>query len=350
MSDPELSPAAADTAEPDITITHSAAEGTILAGLSKPETRKGGPVRAILDAQAWTWRPSPGWFQRQSHDRPARMGRIHDTANRLRALGYEVDVSIDESPRVMIEQEAERAEHMQARAEKLDGRAAQLHTEGAARQEQAGRFFASIPLGQPLMPDHHSYPADRNRRDRERDRLRRGMETEAAGDRAAAKAGSAAGHMDKRYAPQAVTNRIARLEAEASKLRLYLDEGDYEGAVPRGRGQPDQVVRSPITDPQRRARIETQLVDVQQQLAHWRGVRQQQIAGGAARRDYGPDDVAGGDYVRVRGRWRRVVRVNRKSLSVETGYSWTDRVPYREVTAVRRPEASDSAGQSAEAT
>jgi hypothetical protein len=325
----------AATSRPVVTITHSAADGTILDGLSKPETRKGGQVRAVLDAQAWTWRPTPGWFQRQSRDRPARMGRIQDTARRLRALGYQVDIHIGEHHRGMAEQEAERADRMRARAETLEARAGRLHADGAARREQAETFFASIPTGEPIHGAR-----DRTRREKENDRLARGMQVEAAGDRAAAKADSAAKHMDHRYAPQTVTNRIARLEAEASKLRLYLDEGDYEGTAPRGRGQPDQLVRMPITDPGRRARIDTQLADVQEQLAHWRGVHQQQLTAGAAHRDYGPDHVAPGDHVRIRGQWRRVARVNRKSLSVETGYSWTDRVPYREVTTVRSTEAS----------
>jgi hypothetical protein len=91
-------PTGEDTPRPVLTIIHTAERGTVLDGLSTPDTDPGGQVRAVLDAQASTWRPHPGWCQRHSHDRPARTGRIHDTANRLRALGYEVDVWIDETP------------------------------------------------------------------------------------------------------------------------------------------------------------------------------------------------------------------------------------------------------------
>jgi hypothetical protein len=317
---------------PVVTIIHTAADGTVLDGLSKSDTRKGGHVRAVLDAQAWTWRPAPGWFQRQSRDRPARIARIQDTARRLRALGYQVDVHIDEHHRGMAEQETERAHRMRARAETLHSRADRLQAHGSARREQAETFFRSIPLGEPV----HG-PRDRTRREKEHDRLARGMQVEAAADRAAAKAASAAAHMGHRYAPQMVTNRIARLETQASKLRLYLDEGDYEGTVPRGGGQPDRVVRAPITDPGRRARIDTQLADLEQQLAHWRGVHQQQIAEGTAHQDYGPADVTVGGYVRTRYGWHTIARVNKVTVSVHTPYSHTKAIRFTKILAIADP-------------
>jgi hypothetical protein len=50
-----------------------------------------------------------------------------------------------------------------------------------------------------------------------------------------------------------------------------------------------------------------------------------------------PDTIAVGDIITTRYEgWRRVVRVNRKSVTVETGYSWTDTVPYPKVTGHRR--------------
>ena len=54
------------------------------------------------------------------------------------------------------------------------------------------------------------------------------------------------------------------------------------------------------------------------------------------------DDVQPGDIVLRRpGRGTtpepfRVVKVNAKSVSVDTGYSWTDRIPYAEIIGVRK--------------
>lgn len=44
----------------------------------------------------------------------------------------------------------------------------------------------------------------------------------------------------------------------------------------------------------------------------------------------GQDTVKGG-AVKVSGQWREVVRVNAKTVSVATGYSWTERVLYAHI-------------------
>ena len=72
------------------------------------------------------------------------------------------------------------------------------------------------------------------------------------------------------------------------------------------------------------------------QLTYWRGIRAAQIAEGTAT-NYDRDTVKKGDRVRVRGHWREVVRANAKSVSVTTGYSWTDTVPYAEIQDLSRP-------------
>lgn len=53
----------------------------------------------------------------------------------------------------------------------------------------------------------------------------------------------------------------------------------------------------------------------------------------AAPRDL--DSLAPGDIVRDSVGWHRVVRVNAKSVTVETGYSWTDRIPHERVIETR---------------
>ncbi|WP_152203623.1 hypothetical protein [Georgenia thermotolerans] len=42
-----------------------------------------------------------------------------------------------------------------------------------------------------------------------------------------------------------------------------------------------------------------------------------------------------GDLVRDSVGWHRVTRVNAKSVSVETGYSWTDRIPHERIIETR---------------
>jgi hypothetical protein len=49
-----------------------------------------------------------------------------------------------------------------------------------------------------------------------------------------------------------------------------------------------------------------------------------------------PSELVGAVAVRTRWGWREVVRVNAKSVTVKSGYSWTDRVPNGQVIEVRR--------------
>lgn len=42
--------------------------------------------------------------------------------------------------------------------------------------------------------------------------------------------------------------------------------------------------------------------------------------------------------MKVRGYWHKVARVNAKTVSVETAYSWTDRVAYAEIQDHRPAE------------
>lgn len=49
--------------------------------------------------------------------------------------------------------------------------------------------------------------------------------------------------------------------------------------------------------------------------------------------EYG--DLVGAKLVRTSATWRKVVRVNAKSVTVESGYSWTDRLTFDQIREVR---------------
>lgn len=56
----------------------------------------------------------------------------------------------------------------------------------------------------------------------------------------------------------------------------------------------------------------------------------------AAPRDV--DSLQPGDLVRTSSGWHVVARVNAKSVSVETPWSWTDRVPHDRIIETRKAE------------
>lgn len=57
----------------------------------------------------------------------------------------------------------------------------------------------------------------------------------------------------------------------------------------------------------------------------------------AARVKLSREDIAGAVLVRSRIHgWRKVRRVNTKSVSVDSGYSWPDNIAFKDVLEVRR--------------
>ncbi|WEK60532.1 MAG: hypothetical protein P0Y60_14625 [Candidatus Microbacterium colombiense] len=57
----------------------------------------------------------------------------------------------------------------------------------------------------------------------------------------------------------------------------------------------------------------------------------------AARRVYTREDIVGAGFVHDGHWWRKVVRVNKTSVSVETGHSWVDRIPFSKVHGIQQP-------------
>lgn len=326
-----------------LTISHSYAEGTILDGTTRGDAPT---IKPVMRTHRWKWSGRLGaWFQQQSRDQQPRMSRINGTAEQLRALGYDVTVEVDRTPRAMAEREADLGERMDARVERFERRADRLHSDGQARKDRADQFFQQIPFGQPVMG-----VADRNRREKQLTRFLRGVEITQQGDQAAERAATASKHMDRRYGPRAVKSRIERLETEQRKLQRYLNEGTWS---PHLDDNGNRRNRRPITDPAHREQLTVQLTDVEQQLQHWRDMHQQHVAEGRARHEYGPDDIEKGQHVRIDRWWRKVKRVNAKTVSVidvETTKYWGDgkertyTVPYRYVADVRwLPETETTA-------
>ncbi|OLF08562.1 DUF3560 domain-containing protein [Actinophytocola xanthii] len=305
-----------------VEITHTYAEGTLLSGLSKPETRKGTPVRQILDDNVWTWRPEPGWFQRSSRNQLPRQWRIDNTADRLRQLGYEVTVTIDLTVRDMDEIEQERAERLDDRADALDAKATRRASAGHARIQSANEFFSGIPMGQPVIGE-----ADRRRRARHLHTEMRGYALLNQAESAADRADTARRHMDRRYHPRKVLRRIARLETDLRKTQRHLTnaaENGHEAA---------------------RERLQAACDKLATELAYWQKIHDQQVADGQVR-VFTRDDINPGDWVYSDwpGGPHRVARVNPTTVSIETQRIhgtdtwWTNKVPYYEITNVRHAD------------
>ena len=48
------------------------------------------------------------------------------------------------------------------------------------------------------------------------------------------------------------------------------------------------------------------------------------------------DDIVGAQFIRTSSGWRKVRTVNKVTVSVDSGYSWADKIPFEQVLEVRK--------------
>lgn len=313
----------------ELTICHDYEGGTTVVG-----TERNSPAHHAIKAnRSWTWsRYAGAWLLRSSRHRRPKLGDIALMERTLTGLGYTVTREIDEAMPSVEQQEDDLAERMEDRADGLAAAADRRGAASASRRDAADRVFGNIPFGQPMMPDHHSYGADRNRREKARNNLGKSFELADQAANLSSQAETAAAHMGARHNPVTVGNRIETLQAERRRVDRRLDgEGRFDGGKPEGAA---------------RERLLADAAELDEKIEYWQGVYAKLQAEGKAS-TAGPDNVKVGDWVRVRGVWYRVRRVNKKSVSVPSAVirgpqagerEYTDTTPYREVREHRTTE------------
>lgn len=298
-----------------LTITHTDEAGTLLEG-----TARGDGSADVVKALGWRWGRSIGsWYLPRSRNVAPKRHQIQQAAQALTDAGFTVAVEVDATPQDRAEVEERKAAQAVERAARLTARAEREQACSVERWEAGRRIADSIPMGQPILLGHHS----QRRAERDRDRIAAHTDASIAHQQrattAAAAAQTAASSARLRHSPVTVANRIERLAADVRRDERLMARYDAQG------WPQDDSRRLPILE-----RLEAARAD----LSYWESVRAEQISTGAAT-NYGPDTVAKGDAVKIRGEWYRVVRANPKTVSVETGYSWVRRAPWAEVQAHR---------------
>jgi len=304
-----------------IVIRHTSETGTLVDG-----TARGDGSAEVLKAEGFRWgRSISCWFRPMSRDHAPDLYRIKRAAEQLRAAGFEVEVEVDATPRGQAEAEADRAARLDDRADALAAKAERKDREATNRLAAAHAISDRIPFGQPILVGHHSergHRADLKRIENHMNRFCEAYDEAKEAGRAAETAGR---HMAHREHPLVVARRIDRLETDLRRTVAVL-EGR---SVAYGCKTPSS---------QWREQLEANAAHLREQLEHWRRIHAEQVESGKVG-EWTQADVQRGDLVQVRGRWVKVARVNRTTVSVETGYSWTDRVPYHEIREHRRPGA-----------
>lgn len=311
-------------------ITHTVTEGTLLDG-----TSRGDGTAELIKLLGWRWgRSISCWYLPRSRDHRADPRRIETTRAALAAAGFTVTVTVDDTMPATADLEQTKRDRQEKRVDRLTDRAVRAGAAADAAEQAAHRAVHQLPPGgEPIKVGHYSEARHRRALDNADRTIRKSIEADAAAQRAQTKLDAAARTTTHRYAPGTVANRIHELEADLRRNQRRLDgytngHGVYATAIPAATGR----YREQLLEEQ------AQLKD---KLAYWQQIRADQIAAGTAI-NYTQADIAPGDRVKIGGQWRIVVRANKTTVSVETGYSWTDRARYSDIRDHRRPDAQPS--------
>jgi hypothetical protein len=244
-----------------------------------------------------------------SRGRAAKRARIEYLQTQLEQAGFTVTVEIEQYDAAQAFDTLQT--HGEERAAMHSGRADREETRSDARYQASDEALRGIEPGQPIIAGHHSQP----RHERDLARSHSHMSASVAHTRKAERAAGRAAEVErltrKRENPVVMGRRAERLEADQRALERSL----------RGAGEA----------PRRRA----ELADITAEITF---LRQQMADSGV--KQYTKADLQPGDLVQIRGSWREVAKSNPKTVAVRTGYSWTDKYPYHEITARERPVRS----------
>jgi hypothetical protein len=295
-----------------LTIHHDYESGTTVEGATRNS-----PAHVALKAHpSWTWsRYATAWLLRSSRHRQSKPYAIDDIERVLTEAGYTVERDINDTMPSVEQQEADLADRMDDRGDRLTARAGKQQAKADSTRAKADAVFDNIPAGQPMLVDHYSYKADRNRRERAWDNLGKSIKEGEYADELARRADSASHHVPARNNPVTVANRIEKLEADRRRLQRQLDgePGWVTDTDEHGQSRQRWGIRHP--DEERADYLRREIATLTEQTDYWNGIYAQLQNEGKAS-TLGPDQVAKGDWVSYRGMWMRVVRVNKKSVSV----------------------------------
>lgn len=310
----------------EITISHDHEHGTTLTG-----STKGDGVWEIARTHGFHYSRTVGIYIRGSRDRIANRHLINACADALRAAGHTVEVTIDDQHRDRATVIADKADRLEDRADALAAKATRRATEAAASWALSDRLVEHIPAGQPILVGHHSERHHRRTLERSQNAAFRGLALDRQAQEVAQRAEAVGKDASYAATPAATALRIPRLETELRDLNRKID-----GYVDRW-GQKHSPAEGDAYES-----LSARAAQVRDQLDHDRMLLARAVEAGTWT-PYGPDTIQAGDLISTRtsGPFRRVVKVNRKTVAVESGYSWTDKVPFEAIRRHHRPSNTE---------
>jgi len=244
------------------------------------------------------------------------------------------------------------AEHMQAKVDRSKERAGRYEdlaeknrTVGRELLDEAHKMAEIIPFGQPIQVGHHSEKSDRNYRARIHNKMGKGFKALETAEYYDHRAAASDGYEERTFDSGKIQRNIKKLEARVRSMILYSDKHifrwqvelrRYHAGISKERGG-DLLSRETLQW------CEDRILVLEEQLDYWRSIiRQKQAVDGL--KVWGPGDFEKGERIEANGAEAIIIRVNKKSLTVEYGgtKAWMNML---NVTKVRYDSLSQTCKQ-----
>jgi hypothetical protein len=329
-----------------ITITHTRADGTLLEGSVEHDG-----VWEIVCHHGFRSSRNIGLYIQQSRDKQAKHWHINGAAQALREAGWTVETDINEDVRrTFAEAEAERVERAEARTERFQEYAGNAASRSQAAYKGVRAIGDGIPMGQPILVGHHS--ERRARRDVERmdSGMRKSIEEDKKSSYYAERAAASGSYEEFRKSPGRTLRRLDKHRAELRGVERWL------------RGESNNGYTRALT-PATVAELNRRKAELEEEIEFWEHVIAEAEKDGF--KVWGKADFKKGDFVRYRGRWFEVLRVNAKSVTIPHIHNgigqkvvrkgdghvadWRWKAPYNGVSGRRTAEEQAAAEAPAEA-
>ncbi|GHE32183.1 hypothetical protein GCM10017673_38750 [Streptosporangium violaceochromogenes] len=295
-----------------ITVHCSPAQGITVTGTSRADGSNKTLGNRSKGGLGLKWGSYIGaWYVPHSRDRHNSVNRprAEHIAATLRDAGFAVTVEYSDETRTAATREAEMYDRAAARADAYTAFARNAATRADTHRETARAATAGIPLGQPILLGHHSQRRHEKALERSDSHTRKAIAETGRTAHWTHRADAAAHLEQHRTNPRVTLRRLQRLEADRRRFQRALDGTP----PPNHRGLYDV---KPAAG-EHRKRLLHDLTQLDDEIAHWRGVIAQAEADGV--KLWGPADFTKGDFVLYSGTWWEIKRVNPKTLTVPWG-------------------------------
>ncbi len=309
----------------NLTITHTAAEGTLLDGDPRPHHQ-------LVKNAGFRYSRNVGWYIQGSRDRAPRRYAIDQVVAAFAAIGITVAVDIDTTTRPTAEREADRADRLADRADALDAKSTRLATAADVAFGRAKAIGDMIPFGQPILVGHHSERRHRKDITRIDSAMGAGVEAYRESVEAGRRADASRANQTHHESGPVTVRRIERLETELRDIERKMTPCPTSGRKMKAEAEgrtfecphcyKELTVTNCLTPVHGGAtgewagRLIARKAAIVEEVAHWRQ-HLDEIGFVMAT----PAQFKKGDRVRFRHGIGTVVRVNPKTLTVRVDHS-----------------------------